>query len=63
MKFSEIDIEQIQMDGYDKMLIMREGQMFLGGAIRNVLLHKNILDEKEIITQFGDQGVWIIEIL
>ena len=62
MTFAEINIDEIINKGYDKMLIMRNGEMFLGGRISNILIHRAILDSKKIVNQFGDQGVWVLEI-
>ena len=46
MKFGDINIQEIQRKGYDKMLIMRDGQLFLGGRIPNVMIHIEILKNK-----------------
>lgn len=63
VKFSEINIDEIQKKGYDKLLVMKEGQMIVGGSIKNILMYKDILKEKRVINQFGTDGVWVIDII
>ncbi|MBQ3585030.1 MAG: hypothetical protein IJA27_10005 [Lachnospiraceae bacterium] len=62
MKFGDINIQEIQQKGYDKMLIMRDGQLFLGGRIPNVMIHIEILKNKTVRNQFGEDGVWVVEV-
>ena len=62
MKFGDINIQEIQRKGYDKMLIMRDGQLFLGGRIPNGMIHIEILKNKTVRNQFGEDGVWVVEV-
>lgn len=62
MKFSEVNFEKIQAEGYDKLLVMKNDNLLVGGKVQNVLLHKPILDKKEVISQFGDEDIWIIKV-
>lgn len=62
MIFSEVDINRIESEGYDKMLILKNGQLLVGGKIKNVLIHIEILKNKTVKNQFGDQDVWVVEL-
>ncbi len=62
MIFSEVDINKIESEGYDKMLILKNGQLLVGGRIKNVLIHTEILKNKIVINQFGDKDVWVVEL-
>lgn len=63
MKFSEINFEEIIEKGFDKLLIMRNGNLLVGGKIQNVLQHKEILGNKLVANQAADGDIWIIEVL
>lgn len=62
MIFSEVDINKIESEGYDKMLILKNGQLLVGGRINNVLIHTEILKNKIVLNQFGDKDVWVVEL-
>ena len=61
-QYSRDKFLEIQQKGYDKMLIMRDGQLFLGGRIPNVMIHIEILKNKTVRNQFGEDGVWVVEV-
>lgn len=62
MKFADIDINSIQKNGFDKILIIRNNEIFLGGTLKNILVYKDIIKEKTVLKQFGDEDTWVIEI-
>lgn len=62
MKFSEINFANIENNGFDKLLVLRNGQLLVGGLIKNVMIHEEILKNKEIDKQYGDEDIWVLEI-
>lgn len=62
MKFSEIDFMKIRMQGYDKVVVYREGALVVGGKIENMFAYLEILKNKKVVHQYGDIDVWMIEI-
>jgi ABC-type cobalamin transport system ATPase subunit len=62
MIFSDININKIMSQGYDKLLILKNGQLLVGGKINNVLINMDVLKNKTVTNQFGDQDIWVVEL-
>lgn len=62
MKFGEINLEKIAMRGYNKTLVIRNGQLVVGGSTKNMIVYQPILKDKIVKEQYSDQEVWVIEV-
>lgn len=60
-KFGEIDFDKLKREGFNMLLVLRDGQMYLGGKLENLVAYKDILKEKEVTRQFADEDVWVVE--
>lgn len=61
MKFGEINFDNLKKEGFNKLLVLRDGQMYLGGKMENLVMYQDILKDKEVSRQFGDEDVWVVE--
>lgn len=62
MKFSELDFNKITSEGFDKLLVMKNGEMIVGGRVGNIPVYMPILKDKRVIAQYGDVDIWVVEI-
>ncbi len=60
MKFSEINLENIDRRGYHKTLVLRNEELLVGGKTTNLIMYTEILKDKEVVNQFSEQDVWVI---
>lgn len=60
-KFGEIDFDKLKREGFNMLLVLRDGQMYLGGKLENLVAYKDILKEKEVTRQFADEDVRVVE--
>lgn len=62
MKFGEINLEKIRMRGYNKIVVIRNGKLLVGGSTKNMVVYQPILKDKIVKEQYSEQEVWIIEV-
>lgn len=62
LRFSDIDLKKLEEQGYDKILIARNGQLFLAGGTSNISVYNDILKDMLIKKQSGNVDIWEIEV-
>lgn len=62
LRFSDIDLKKLEKQGYDKILITRNGQLFLAGRTSNISVYNDILKDMLIKKQSGNVDIWEIEV-
>lgn len=62
LRFSDIDLKKLEEQGYDKILITRNGQLFLAGRTSNISVYNDILKDMLIKKQSGNVDIWEIEV-
>ncbi len=62
LRFSDIDLKKLEEQGYDKILITRNGQLFLAGGTSNISVYNDILKDMLIKKQSGNVDIWEIEV-
>lgn len=62
LTFKDLDLKRIENEGYDKILITRNGQLFLAGRTSNISVYNDILKDMKIKSQKGNVDIWEVEV-
>lgn len=62
LRFSDIDLKKLEAEGYDKMLIIRNGQLFLAGRTSNIASYYEIIKDLKVKSQKGNEDIWEMEL-